>query len=250
MKSGEIDTAMVLAAGLGVRMRPITLTRPKPLVRVAGRPLIDYAFEALTQAGVKRAVVNVHHLADQIADHVAALDGLAVSLSDERDRLLDSGGGVAKALPLLGEKPFIVLNADTFWLEERRAGRSNLAWMIERFDPETMDILMLVVPLRQTTGHDGAGDFTLDVEGRLIRYDGRSSDPLVYAGALVVHPRIFADAPKGPFSLNRLFDAALAADRMHAVTLRGHWLTVGTPAAIGAAEAAMARFDEDAKRTA
>lgn len=250
MKRGGIDTAMVLAAGRGLRMRPITLTRPKPLVEVAGRPLVDYAFDALREAGVKRAVVNVHHLADQIADHVASMDDLSVTLSDERDRLLDSGGGVAKALPLLGEDPFILLNADTFWLEEPGSGPSNLARMIEQFDQEAMDILMLVVRLRNTTGHVGAGDFTLDTAGRLTRYDGRATDPFVYAGALIVHPRIFDGVPEGPFSLNLLFDAALAADRMRAITLRGHWLTVGTPDAIGAAEAAMARFHQNAKRTA
>ncbi len=232
--------AMVLAAGLGTRMRPITDSIPKPLVTVAGKPLIDYALDALAAAGAGRIVVNVHYLADQIRAHLAAFTELETVVSDETERLLDSGGGVAKALSLLGEAPFYVLNADTFWIEDPAARRSNLQALADAFDPARMDLLVMVAGLDQATGHTGRGDFVRDREGRLSRFAGGDAEPLIYAGAMVCHPRIFRDAPAGPFSLNRCFDAAIAAGRLHGLPMRGRWITVGTPEAIGEAEAAVA----------
>lgn len=231
--------AMVLAAGLGLRMRPITETLPKPLVRVAGKPLIDYALDALADAGAARAVVNVHHLAGQICAHLAAYSRLETVVSDESDRLLDSGGGIVRALPLLGEAPFFILNADTFWIDDPAAGCSNLQALAESFDPARMDILVMVARFDQAIGHTGRGDFVLGASGRLIRFDGANGSPVIYAGALVCHPRVFADAPKGPFSLNHTFDAAIAAGRFYGMPMRGRWITVGTPEAIPAAEAAL-----------
>jgi N-acetyl-alpha-D-muramate 1-phosphate uridylyltransferase len=237
MNDTTIDSAMVLAAGLGRRMLPITEKLPKPLVRVAGKTLIDHALDALAKAGVGRAVVNVHHLAGQIVEHLATRTSPQIVISDETAALLDSGGGVVNALPRLGARPFLILNADTFWLEAADAGPTTLSRMIAAYDEGSHDILMLVVDPRDATGHEGRGDFTMDEDGRLKRYDGMAGEAVIYAGALIVHPRIFADAPDGPFSLNRCFDAALAADRMRGIRLQGHWLTVGTPAAIGEAEA-------------
>ncbi|MEX0407670.1 nucleotidyltransferase family protein [Aquibium sp. LZ166] len=235
-------TAMVLAAGLGKRMRPITDTIPKPLVRIAGKPLMDWGLEALDRAGVARAVVNTHYLGGQIAAHVADRAHPSVTISDESDLLLDSAGGIVKALPLLGDEPFFVLNADTFWLDE---DEPNLAALARRWDEETMDILLLLADLAHATGHSGGTDFLLDGDGRLARSRG---DPagLIYAGAAIVHPRIFEGAPAGPHSLNRYFDAAIASGRLFGHRLRGHWITVGTPDAIPLAEAAVARAPAEA----
>lgn len=231
---------MVLAAGLGTRMRPITDTIPKALVRVAGKPLIDYALEALEDAGANRAIVNVHYLADQIRWHLGNRKGIGTTISDETAGLLDSGGGVAKALPLLGNDPFFILNADTFWIEKVTAPVSNLAALAHAFDPKRMDLLLMLADPEQATGHTGVGDFLVGEGGRLVRYRG-SGEPVIYAGAIVCHPRAFVAAPEGPFSLNILFDRAIAEDRLFGMHMRGHWLTVGTPAAIAEAEATIAR---------
>lgn len=236
----SISSAIILAAGLGTRMRPITDTLPKPLVEVGGRPLIDYSLVALERAGVSRIVVNVHYLADELETWLKRRDP-AILVSDERDRLLDSGGGVRRALPLLGNAPFLVLNADTFWLEDPTAPRDNLVALAAAFDSARMDILMLVAGLDQATGHTGRGDFSLDADRNLHRYAG-ASDPVIYAGALVLDPRCLASIDDEVFSLNRCFDAAIAAGRLFGLPLRGHWLTVGTPGAIVEAEAAMAAY--------
>lgn len=233
--------AMVLAAGLGRRMRPITETVPKALVRVAGKPLIDYALEALEKAGAGRAVVNVHYLADQVRRHLADRKGIETPISDETAGLLDSGGGVVEALPLLGERPFYILNADTFWIEDQTAPAPNLVSLARAYDPERMDFLLMVADPEQATGHTGEGDFLIDDNGRLKRYRG-SGKPVIYAGAIVCHPRVFAEAPEGAFSLNVLFDRAVAASRLFGMRMRGHWLTVGTPSAIAEAEAVIARL--------
>ena len=231
--------AMVLAAGLGTRMRPVTDAIPKPLVRVGGKPLIDYVLDALVAAGAGRVVVNVHHLPDQIRRHLETVSGIETVVSDETDRLLDSGGGVAKAMPLLGEAPFYIVNADTFWIDDPAAGRTNLQALADTFDPEHMDLLLMVAGLSQATGYGGRGDFARDADGRLARFDGSNGSPLIYGGAMVCHPRVFAGAPKGAFSLNRCFDAAIAAGRLYGLPMHGHWLTVGTPQAVGEAEAAI-----------
>lgn len=230
-------TAMVLAAGLGKRMRPITDTLPKPLVPIAGRPLLDWGLDSLAAAGVETAVVNVHYLPDQIVRHVAAREAPHIVISDERDGLLDSAGGIVKALPILGAAPFFILNADTFWID---AADSNLRRLALEWDGARMDILLMLSPLESATGHCGTTDFMLGGDGRLGRARG---DPagLIYAGAGIVHPRIFAGAAAVAHSLNRYFDDAISSGRLFGMPLSGSWITVGTPDAIPAAEAAVAR---------
>jgi MurNAc alpha-1-phosphate uridylyltransferase len=234
-----IETGMVLAAGLGTRMRPITDTLPKPLVRVAGRTMLDHALDRLAEAGIARAVVNMHHLADQIEAHLSARTGApAITLSDERDALLETGGGIRRALPLLGAAPFLAMNADTLWVE---GPRSNLGWLIEAYDPASMDMLLLLAPVDTAVGYDGRGDFMMDETGRLARRGAEPKAPFVYAGAGIFHAGLFADTPEGAFSLNLLFDRAIAAGRLHGLRLDGTWLHVGTPDAIAEAEAQIAK---------
>ena len=242
----KIEDAMVLAAGLGTRLRPITDTMPKPLVSIAGKPMIDYGLDALAEAGVKRAVVNVHHFADQMTAHLASRTVPEIVLSDETDELMNSGGGLAKGLKLLGREPVLVMNADLFWIGEKSGQKTNLQRLAESFDPETMDILMLCVKLEDTTGHNGKKDFSLDMEGRLTRYREGSGTPVVYAGALVLMPALLDDAPDGAFNLNIYFDRTIETGRLHGIMLEGHWITVGTPEAIGAAEAVIGAFREAA----
>jgi len=229
-------TAMVLAAGLGKRMRPITDTMPKPLVPIAGKTLMDWGLDSLAEAGVERAVVNVHYLPRQIVDHVAGRRSPRIVISDESEALLDSAGGIVKALPKLGPEPFYIINADTFWID---AGVSNLTRLALAWDGARMDILLMLAHLHSATGHSGSTDFLLAPEGTLRRAKG---DPagLIYAGAAIVHPRIFKDAPATPHSLNAYFDKAIAAGRLFGMAMQGHWITVGTPDAIPAAEAAVA----------
>jgi MurNAc alpha-1-phosphate uridylyltransferase len=241
-----IDNAMVLAAGLGTRMRPITETIPKPLVRIAGKPLIDYALDLLKQAGCRRVVVNVHHLAGQMIAHLEHYSGLDILISDETDLLLNSGGGLAKGLKMLPKGPALVMNADLFWIGGRQGADSNLSRLAAFFDAAEMDMAMLCVRLEDTTGHDGKNDFSLSADGRLVRYRPDEGQGVVYAGALVMDSRLFADAPDGPFNLNLYFDRAIAAGRLHGMVLDGHWVTAGTPEAIAAAEAAVERYSEKA----
>jgi MurNAc alpha-1-phosphate uridylyltransferase len=225
--------AMVLAAGLGKRMRPITETLPKPLVPVAGRPLIDHILDALADAGVEEAVVNVHYLADLLQRHVKGRAKPQIIISDERELLLDSGGGVKRALPELGPAAFFVLNSDSFWID---GPRSNLLRMAEAWDPARMDVLMLVASTAASTGYDGIGDFAMDATGLLRRRREREVVPFVYAGVLILKPDLFDGTPNGPFSLNLLFDRAAARGRLFGLRLDGYWLHVGTPDAIGLAE--------------
>ncbi len=229
--------AMVLAAGLGTRMRPLTDTRPKPLVPVAGKALLDHGLDRLAAAGVDTAVVNVHYLAEQIIAHVAGRQAPRIVISDERDRLLETGGGVVRALPLLGPAPFFLLNADSFWVE---TGAPALAALAAAWDPAAMDALLLLARPAGATGYDGPGDFAMDAAGRLRRRGAAPRAPYVYTGAGILAPALFAGAPEGAFSLNLLFDRAIAAGRLHGVVLDGTWCHVGTPGAIAAAEAALA----------
>ncbi|MDB5523523.1 MAG: putative nucleotidyl transferase protein [Rhizobium sp.] len=240
----QIDNAMVLAAGLGTRMRPITDTIPKPLVKIAGKPLIDYALDMLKQAGCRRAVVNVHYLAAQMIDHLGRYPGLEILISDETDGLLNSGGGLARGLKLLPSGLVFVMNADLFWIGEPVGQSSNLQKLAGFFDPDTMDMAMLCVRIGDTTGHDGKIDFSLFEDGRLVRYRPGEGEGVVYAGAIVLDASLFADAPGGPFNLNIYFDKAIAAGRLYGMVLDGHWVTAGTPEAIGAAEAAVERYSE------
>lgn len=235
-----IRSAMVLAAGLGTRMRPITERIPKPLVEVDGKPLIAYGLEALRAAGVETIVVNVHYLADRLEDWLAE-SGYQVTIADERAELLDSGGGIVNALPILGTEPFLVLNADTFWLEAAKASTMNLSRLIKSWDPAQMDIALMTARPDQATGFDGKGDFASDEQGRLSRFRG-AGDPLIYAGALIIDPSIFGTDRPAKFSLNACFNEAIDRGRLYGVPMDGLWLTVGTPDAIGEAEAAMVAY--------
>jgi MurNAc alpha-1-phosphate uridylyltransferase len=233
-----IRRAFVPAAGLGTRMHPITETCPKALVEVAGRTLLDHALDRLSAAGVEEAVVNVHHFADMVEAHLAGRQHPKIVISDERDSLLETGGGLVKALPLLGEKPFFVVNADTMWLD---SVRSNLVRLAEAFDPVKMDGLLLLASSVGSIGYAGRGDFRLDPLGRLLRRPERDLAPFVYAGAAVISPALLEDAPAGAFSLNKLFDRAIEAERLHGMRLEGMWMHVGTPDAIAEAEDSIAR---------
>jgi N-acetyl-alpha-D-muramate 1-phosphate uridylyltransferase len=228
--------AMVLAAGLGLRMRPLTDTMPKPLVQVAGRPLLDHVLDRLAEAGVNEAVVNVHYLPDQIIDHVATRTAPRVTISDERDEVLGTGGGVVRALPLLGSEPFFHVNSDTMWIE---GVRHNLTRLADTFDPERMDILLLMAPTANSIGYNGRGDYSMQPDGTLRRRREQQVVPFVYAGAAIISPAIFDGAPQGEFSLIKMFDKANEQDRLFGLRLDGVWMHVGTPDAVGAAEEAL-----------
>jgi N-acetyl-alpha-D-muramate 1-phosphate uridylyltransferase len=227
--------AMVLAAGLGLRMRPLTDHMPKPLVRVAGRPLLDHALDKLGAAGVDEAIVNVHYLPDQIIDHVAGRTRPRVTISDERAQVLGTGGGVVKALPLLGHTPFFHLNADTMWID---GVRPNLARLAEAFDPARMDILLLMAPTTSSIGYSGRGDYAMLPDGALRKRKEHQVVPFVYAGAAILSPSLFANAPSGEFSLTKMFDSANEQERLFGLRLDGVWMHVGTPDAVHAAEEA------------
>ncbi len=227
--------AMILAAGFGLRMRPLTDHVPKPLIPVAGRPLLDHVLDKLAAAGVTEAVVNVHYLPDQIIDHVASRPRPRVIISDERDQVLGTGGGVVKALPLLGAEPFFHVNSDTMWID---GVQSNLARLADAFDPARMDILLLMAPTASSIGYGGRGDYAMLPDGALRKRREHQVVPFVYAGAAILSPTIFADAPKGEFSLTRMFDAANEQERLFGLRLDGVWMHVGTPDAVAAAEEA------------
>jgi MurNAc alpha-1-phosphate uridylyltransferase len=227
--------AMVLAAGLGLRMRPLTDHMPKPLVQVAGRALLDHVLDKLGDAGVAEAVVNVHYLPDQIIDHVATRTRPRVIISDERDQVLGTGGGVVKALPLLGDAPFFHVNADTMWID---GVRPNLARLAEAFEPSRMDILLLMAPTTSSIGYNGRGDYAMLPDGALRKRREHQVVPFVYAGAAILSPSLFANAPSGEFSLTKLFDAANEQERLFGLRLDGVWMHVGTPEAVHAAEEA------------
>ncbi len=232
--------AMVLAAGLGTRMRPLTDNLPKPLIRIAGKTLLDHALDIVIQAKIETAVVNVHYLADQIETHLDQRGSPIILISDERRKLLNSGGGIKAALPLLGKKPFLILNADTFWLD---AQKSSVQKMAEFWADSQMDILLLLAPLSSAVGFDGAGDFFMDGENRLARRGDAESAPFAYAGAAILAPFIFDDEKQQAFNLNRQFDAAIANKRLYGIVLDGLWLHVGTPAAIVSAEQAITAWN-------
>lgn len=221
--------AMVLAAGFGKRLRPLTLEKPKPLVSVAGRTLLDRTLDMVEAAGIGEAIVNVHYLGQQIIDHCATRKAPVCLISDERDAILETGGGVVRALPRLGLAPFVVLNADTFWIEN---GESNIAAMLAAFDPASMDMMLMVASPSQTTGHSGGLDFAFSNDQKLRRWRAGEPDAsgMIYAGAAIIDPAILAGAPEEPHSLNRYFDAAIGRDRLAGWAMRdSHWYTVGTP---------------------
>ena len=228
--------AMVLAAGLGLRMRPLTETRPKPLVAVDGKPLIDHVLDRLAAAGVTRAVVNVHAFAEQMIAHLAGRKAPQIVISDERGLLLGTGGGVVKALPELGGAPFFHINSDTIWID---GVKPNLMRLAEAFDPASMDALLLLAPTAGSIGYDGRGDFVMAPDGALHARAERQVAPFVYAGAAILSPALFADAPQGEFPLTDLFARAALTGRLHGLRLEGLWMHVGTPEAVGEAEQAI-----------
>lgn len=227
--------AMVLAAGLGLRMRPLTDNMPKPLVRVAGQPLLDHVLDKLAAASVSEAVVNVHYLPDQIIAHTAARSRPRVIISDERDEVLGTGGAVVKALPLLGSAPFFHLNADTMWID---GVRPNLTRLAETFDPDRMDILLLMAPTTTSIGYAGRGDYGMLPDGALRKRKEHQVVPFVYAGAAIMAPSLFDGAPAGEFSLTKMFDRANEQERLFGLRLDGVWMHVGTPDAVQDAEEA------------
>ena len=236
-KTRKPNHAIVLAAGLGTRMRPYTGHVPKPLVQIGGKSLIDYSLDRLADAGVDRVVVNVHHLADALERHLASRRRPHIVISDERTELLGTGGGIAKALPQLGDAPFFLVNSDTVWLD---GVKPNFARLAEAFDSATMDALLLLAPTTNSIGYSGRGDFAMLPDGRLRRRGEREVVPFVYAGAAILSPALFAGAPAGAFPLTPLFDRAGAKDRLFGLRLEGLWMHVGTPEAVAAAEAALA----------
>ena len=231
-------TAMVFAAGLGTRMRPVTDAIPKPLVQIGGKTMLDHMLDRLDEVGVEKAIVNVHYRADQIENHLLDRAKPAVVISDERETLLDQGGGIVHALPELGPNPFYICNTDALWLE---GPRSNLRRLAATWDSERMDILLLVASAATSVGVDWAGDFTMDVEGRLIRRREGMVAPFVYAGIGIVKGDLFAGIEDKIFKLAPFFFEAAERGRLFGTRLEGTWLHVGTPEAIGEAEAAFER---------
>jgi MurNAc alpha-1-phosphate uridylyltransferase len=227
---------MVLAAGLGTRMRPFNGSVPKPLVKVGNKSLIDYVLDRLAAVGVERAVVNVHYLADQIERHLQGRQRPQIVFSDERSELLGTAGGIVNALPLLGDEPFYLVTSDTIWID---GVNSNLVRLAAAFDPGRMDGLLLLAPTTSSIGYTGRGDFKMAPDGKLTRRGEREVVPFVYAGAAILAPAFVADVPAGPSSMSPLFDRAVEAGRICGLRLEGVWMHVGTPEAVIAAEAAI-----------
>ena len=238
MSAPTPTTAMVFAAGLGERMRPVTDSTPKPLVKVAGRALIDHCLDRLAAGGVARAIVNVHWLADQIEAHLAARKAPRIVISDERAQLLDQGGAVKRALPLIGGKPFFLCNTDAFWIE---GPRSNLRRLAEAFDAQTMDAMLMVAATPGAVGVDWPGDFTMDPDGRLIARERRHVAPFVYTGVGVIKPQLFDGVAEDVFRLAPFFFRAAERGRLYGLRLDGLWLHVGRPESIAEAERAIDR---------
>jgi len=237
-------SAMVLCAGLGTRMQPLSLNTPKPLIRVAGKPLIAHAVEKLEDAAIHNIVINVHYHAEQIEAWIAAHGNRNIRTSDERDELLETGGGVCKARHLLGANPFFVLNSDAFWVDRPDTidGDTTLNKMHQRFEPEQCDFLLLLARHEAAVGYDGKGDFFCADDGRLKRRGDADHAPYIFAGCYLTRPHVLDNCPDGPFSMNVLWNRALEKGRVWGMVHDGLWLHVGTPEAIGKAEAAIDRF--------
>ncbi len=230
------QVAMILAAGLGTRMRPLTDATPKPLIRVAGQSLIDRTVDCIRAAGIRRVIVNMHYLAGQIEGWASTQTDIQIVLSDERDQLLDTGGGVARALPYLGAAPFFVFNSDSFWIEGDVPALERLRGV---WDETRMDCVLLLSNPERSVGFEGAGDFFVDQAGRLKRNTDKLAGAHVYCGCYLVSPRLFDEAPDCAFSMNVLWNKALAAGRLFGLVHDGLWLHVGTPDAIKLAEDAV-----------
>jgi MurNAc alpha-1-phosphate uridylyltransferase len=227
-------TAMVLAAGLGKRMRPLTASRPKPLIEVAGQALLDHVLDKLAAAGVENVVVNVHYLADAVEAHLAKkADGLKIAISNERGLLLETGGGMVKAAPLIESDPFLVVNSDNLWID---GPADTLKLLASHWDGSRMDALLLLVPHARAQNHHGRGDFHMDREGRLRRRGRAHVAPFVYTGIQMVSKRLLEGAPDGPFSTNLLWDRAIEEGRCFGAVHQGLWFDVGTPQSIKATE--------------
>ena len=229
------DTAMVLAAGMGKRMRPLTASQPKPMVRVAGKPLIDHALDRLAKAGIARAVVNVHYLADAIEAHLAEREAPHVEFSDERELLLETGGGLVKAQELLPD-PFFCLNSDNIWLDGPKTAFAELS---DVWDAERMDALLLLVPHKGARNFTGFGDFHMDARGLISRRHPGRIAPFIFTGIQLIAKRLLRDAPQGPFSTNFLWDRAIGERRLFGTAFTGAWFEVGTPASIKPTEQAL-----------
>jgi MurNAc alpha-1-phosphate uridylyltransferase len=231
------DTAMVMAAGLGKRMRPLTATRPKPLIEVNGKALIDHVLDRLRAAGVTKAVVNVHYLADALEAHLKSRAAdLDVSISDERGLLLETGGGLVKAAPLIHCDPFFAINSDNYWVD---GPTDTLRLLASQWDDSAMDALLLLVPHARAYNHNDLGDFHMDRFGRLQRRGRSKVAPYVYTGIQLVSKRLLRDAPEGPFSTNIFWDRAIAEGRCFGAVHQGLRFDVGTPAAVRATEATL-----------
>ncbi len=231
-------TAMVMAAGLGKRMRPLTATRPKPLVEVAGQALIDHALDRVAAAGVKRAIVNVHYLADALEAHLERHDhGLDIAISDERDALLETGGGLIRALPLIDCDPFLAVNSDNLWID---GPTDAIAILADQWDAERMDALLLMIPQARANCHGGRGDFYMDAAGRIARKKFGRIAPFVWTGVQILSKRLIVDPPAQAFSTNVFWDRAIASGRAFGAVHQGLWFDVGTPGAVARTEAILA----------
>jgi MurNAc alpha-1-phosphate uridylyltransferase len=235
----NVKIAMVLSAGLGTRMSPVNGgALPKPLVRLGGKALIDHVLDRHIEAGIERAVVNVHHKADLIEAHIKKRRAPRIEISDERDQLLDTGGGVKRALPRLGSGPFLIHNSDSVWIE---GVGSNLARLFEAWDESRMDCLMLLALASQSLGYQGRGDFAFEADGRIRRRVEQEIVPFAFTGVSLAHPRLFEGSPDGAFSLNGVWDKAIAAGRAFGLRMEGTWMHVGTPDALARAERLLAQ---------
>ena len=230
----SLRKAMILAAGLGTRMRHLTDDKPKAMVEVDGRPLIDHAIERLVAVGVDTIVVNLHYKADVLEAYLRARQDVEIVFSDERDAILDTGGGIVRALPHFGDDPFWTHNCDTIWHED---ATNNLQRMVDHWAPDRMDGLMLLAERDTSLGYDGAGDFFCDAQGQLSRRGEQPTAPYVWAGAQIIKPSAFTGAPQGPFSTNRVWDALLATNALYGVEMDGTWMHVGSPEGVDDANA-------------
>lgn len=233
----KVTRAMIMGAGLGTRMRPLTDDRPKPMVTVAGRTLIDHSIDRLIAAGVTRIVVNVHYKAEVLKAHLGKRRDVEIVYSDETETLLDTGGGVVKAIPHFSGEPFFVINSDSIWVEGTTPA---LPAMQKLWDADRMDGLLLLAEMETAMGYDGEGDFVLHSDGAVAHARGSSEEPYAYPGVQIVHPRLFDGAPEGAFSTNIMWDRAIAARKLRGIVLDGVWIHVGTPDARSEAESYLA----------
>ena len=233
----KVETAMVMAAGLGKRMRPLTDDRPKPLVEVAGQPLIDHAFDRIDEAGIPHVIVNTHYMADMLIAHMATEQrGFAIDISDETAQLLETGGGLVHAQHLFRGSPILCANSDNIWTD---GPVSAITMLQDAWDDEAMDALLLLIARERATGHGGTGDFHRDADGRLTRRAAGQGAPFVYTGVQLIAPRLLADAPEGPFSTNIFWDRAIAQGRLFGLAHQGRWFDVGSPASLPLVEAGL-----------